>query len=49
MKEVRTYTCIAVAEDDSVLYCGTTTGDVMMTSTEGEPRILAPNSFVVLH
>ena len=23
MKEIRTYTCIAVSDDDSTLYCGT--------------------------
>jgi len=33
-KEVRTYTCIAVSDDDSTLYCGTTTGDVLAVSAE---------------
>ena len=33
-KEVRTYTCIAVSHDDTILYCGTTTGDVMVISAE---------------
>jgi len=33
-KEVRTYTCIAVSDDDSTLYCGTETGDVLLISTE---------------
>ena len=26
-KEVRTYTCVAISDDDAILYCGTTTGD----------------------
>jgi WD40 repeat protein len=38
-KEVRTYTCLAVAPDDSVLYCGTTTGDVMVVSAEKQTLI----------
>jgi len=33
-KEIRTYTCIAISEDDSTLYCGTTTGDVLVISAE---------------
>ena len=38
-KEVRTYTCIAVALDDTVLYRGTTTGDVMVVSAEKQTLI----------
>ena len=38
-KEVRTYTCIAVSADDSTLYCGTTTGDVMVVSAEKQTLI----------
>jgi WD40 repeat protein len=33
-KEVRTYTCIAISHDDSMIYCGTTTGDVLVISAE---------------
>ena len=33
-KEIRTYTCIAMSDDDQTLYCGTTTGDVMVVSAE---------------
>ena len=38
-KEVRTYTCIAVSPDDTILYCGTTTGDVMVVSAEKQTLI----------
>jgi len=38
-KEVRTYTCIAVSADDSTLYCGTSTGDVMVISAEKQTLI----------
>jgi len=48
-KEVRTYTCIAVSEDDQTLYCGTTTGDVLAISAvkkqmlaQGPPKGLTP-------
>jgi len=50
---VRTYTCIAVSEDDSILYCGTTTGDVLAISadkkqiiTSGPPKGYTPQSGV---
>ncbi|KAL1525886.1 hypothetical protein AB1Y20_020714 [Prymnesium parvum] len=33
MKEIRTYTCIAVSDDDTTLYCGTTSGDILAIST----------------
>ena len=33
MKEVRTFTCVAVSPDDSKLYCGTSTGDVITVCT----------------
>jgi len=38
-KEVRTYTCIAVSDDDSILYCGTATGDVLVVSTEKQTML----------
>ena len=38
-KEVRTYTCIAISADDSTLYCGTSTGDVMVISAEKQTLI----------
>jgi len=52
-KEVRTYTCIAVSDDDQILYCGTTTGDVLAISKEkkqyiasGPPKGYTPQSGV---
>jgi len=38
-KEVRTYSCIGVSPDDSILYCGTTTGDVMVISSQKQQMI----------
>ena len=38
-KEVRTYTCIAISPDDTTLYCGTETGDVMVVSAEKQTLI----------
>ena len=35
-KEVRNFNCIAVSDDDKVLYVGTTTGDVLSIDTEGK-------------
>jgi len=41
MKEIRTYTCIAVSADDSTLYCGTTSGDIITVSTSRKIKINA--------
>jgi len=38
-KEVRTYTCVAISDDDAILYCGTTTGDVLAISSEKKQLI----------
>ena len=38
-KEVRNYSCIAVSPDDTTLYIGTTTGDVMVISAEKQTLI----------
>jgi len=38
-KEIRTYTCIAVSDDDTRLYCGTTTGDVMVIDSASQQMI----------
>jgi len=32
-KEVRTYTCMVVSADDQIVYCGTTTGDIIAISS----------------
>jgi len=40
-KEIRTYTCIAVAEDDSLLYCGTSSGDILTVSTSRKLKVLS--------
>ena len=55
-KEVRTYTCIAISPDDTTLYCGTTTGDVMVISaekqtliTQGPPKLLSNPRFQFAH
>jgi len=38
-KEIRTYTTLAISDDDEMLYCGTTTGDVLVVSTTKQQLI----------
>ena len=38
-KEVRTFTCIAINDDDSLIFAGTSTGDVILVSAEKQLMI----------